>query len=222
MSIVNLNAGHAPTEAEIRHAVMAALDDRVSRYEREAVLWKAIGALLDATGIVPNGYQLTADDRSDLEMVAGALHAMQTSARAARADAALLEAVLAHERAVRRLARYRLADGHPGRAEGYYPAEEGSATHATLSNGTVVPVEALSRLEPAADLTVVEWVQWQPSITRVDPLPATVERVNEDGTTTLIPNPAIVADDAERAEAQSVIDTALPEVLALVGHRGRV
>lgn len=88
----------------------------------------------------------------------------------------------AYRRAVERLARYRLADGRPA-IMGEGPDGE--------------PLE----LCPA-----------------IDPLPATIEvaifddETGEAAGTATVTNPAIVADDAERAAAQDLIDTTPTEV----------
>ena len=94
--------------------------------------------------------------------------------------------------AVARLARYRLADGRPeiweDQPTGEYD-EEGNE--------------------------VMESVLVQSAI---DPLDATVEvttyDVDGNGTTETVANPLIVQDDAERAAAQAVVDTAPAEVSA--------
>lgn len=52
----------------------------------------------------------------------------------------------------------------------------------------------------------------------VPDLPPTIT-LTVDGTTTEVPNPAIAADAAERAAAQSVLDAAAPDTLALVALR---
>ena len=52
------------------------------------------------------------------------------------------------------------------------------------------------------------------------PLPALVEQASADAT--IIPDPSVTTDDAERADAQAVIDGVTPETQALVEQRGRV
>lgn len=81
--------------------------------------------------------------------------------------------------AVARRAQYRLADGRPE-----ITAEQESGKF--NEDGS-----------PHMETVVV-----QPAIA---PLPAEVENINEEGQTIVRPNPLIVADDAERAEAQTVI-----------------
>lgn len=51
----------------------------------------------------------------------------------------------------------------------------------------------------------------------VEPLPATVEVIGDDGNTETVPNPVIVADDVERAAAQAVIDATPAPVAAFDG-----
>lgn len=103
----------------------------------------------------------------------------------------------AYDNAVDRLAKYRLADG---RAE----VTQAQPTGAVDDNG-----------DPVMDPVVVS-----PAI---DPLPAQVEApdVDEDTGevvgTKMVPNPAIVKDDAERAEAQAVIDATPQEVKGFAG-----
>lgn len=98
----------------------------------------------------------------------------------------------AFRKAAARLARYRLADGRP-------EVTEDQPTGDLDDDGNPILV------------TVV--VQ-----TAIDPLPADVEvetRDPETGEVTgteMIPNPAIVQDDAERAAAQAVVDQTPQEV----------
>lgn len=96
----------------------------------------------------------------------------------------------AYRKAAARLARYRLADG---RAE-------------------VIEAQPTGETDEAGD-PVMESVVVQAAI---DPLEATVEQIiyDEEGNaaTETVPNPAIVTDDAERAEAQAVVDATPQEV----------
>jgi len=95
----------------------------------------------------------------------------------------------AYRAATLRLARYRLADGRPEQT-----FEEPSGQYDEEGNEIV-------RI----------WVQ-----AGIDPLPAQVEQTtyDEDGnaTTEMVDNPLMVADDAERAAAQAVVDATPDEV----------
>lgn len=101
--------------------------------------------------------------------------------------------------AAARLARYRLAEG---RAEITEQRETGE-------------------FDPETGAPITETVVTAPA---VDPLPATIEQPVYDpetgaqtGTET-VPNPEIVADDAERAAAQAVIDGTPQEVKDFAGE----
>ena len=109
---------------------------------------------------------------------------------------------LANYRAAQtRLARYRLADGRP---------EVSEEQQATDEQGQPVFNEKTG--EPVMEIVVVQ--------AAIEPLPAEVEQPvydKETGAQTgteLIPNPVIVQDDAERADAQAVIDGTPAEVRA--------
>lgn len=117
---------------------------------------------------------------------------------------------LANYRAAQtRLARYRLADGRPKVTE---------EQHAIDEQGQPVFYEETG--EP-----VMETVEVQSAI---EPLQSEVEQpvyVEETGAqsgTEMIPNPAIVQDDAERADAQVVIDGTPAEVRAFAENAEEV
>lgn len=106
----------------------------------------------------------------------------------------------AHRAAEARLERYRLADGRPEITE---------------------KLQAIDDLgQPVFDETigepVMETVVMQAAI---DPLPAEVERpiydevTGEQTGTEMVPNPEIVRDEAERADARAVVDKAPAEVI---------
>jgi hypothetical protein len=94
--------------------------------------------------------------------------------------------------AVARLARYRLADGRPeiweDQPTGEYDGEGNEVMESVLVQSAVEPLDA-----------TVE-------VTTYD--------VDGNGTTETVANPLIVQDDAERAAAQAVVDTAPDEVSA--------
>lgn len=93
----------------------------------------------------------------------------------------------AYRRAVARLARYRIAEGQPEVTETTTDPETG---------------EEVTTVMQAA----------------IEPLPTTIERETYDPETgdvtgtEDVPNPAILQDDAERAEAQAIVDAASEEV----------
>ena len=98
-----------------------------------------------------------------------------------------------------RLARYRLAEGRPEVTEEQQAIDEQGQ-----------PVFNEETGESVMEIVVVQAV--------IEPLPAEVEQPvyhEETGAQTgteMIPNPAIVQDDAERADAQAVIDSTPAEV----------
>jgi flagellin-like hook-associated protein FlgL len=96
-----------------------------------------------------------------------------------------------YRKATARLARYRLADGRP---EVY----EDQPTGEYDDEGNEVMESVLVQ-------------------TAIDPLDATVEQTTYDdegnATTETVDNPLIVADDAERAAAQAVVDNTPEDVL---------
>ncbi|MBP0484685.1 hypothetical protein [Sagittula salina] len=102
-------------------------------------------------------------------------------------------AVHDYRAALARLARYRLAEGRP----------------------ELVELQDTGQIDPETGEPVMADVVVQ---TAVDPLPAEVSGVDDvTGEPVMIPNPAIVRDDAERDEAQAVVDAAPPDVIALNG-----
>ena len=105
----------------------------------------------------------------------------------AEANYAFNHKLAAYKAARARLSRYRLAAGRPEITD-------------MIDTGKINPDGT-----PYLESVVV-----QPAI---EPLPATVETINEAGQTVVSPNPAIVQDDAERAEAQAVIDATPADVV---------
>lgn len=99
-----------------------------------------------------------------------------------------------------RLARYRLADGRPEVTEEQQAIDEQGQ-----------PVFNEETGEPVMEIVVVQ--------AAIEPLPAEVEQPvydNETGEQTgteIVPNPTVVADEAERAAAQAVVDAAPQEVV---------
>ena len=97
-----------------------------------------------------------------------------------------------YRKASARLAQYRLADGKPEQAfeepTGEYDADGNEVMHT-----------------------------W--TVAAIEPLPAEVEETTYDdlgnATTAMVPNPAIVQDDAERASAQAVVDATPQDVVSL-------
>lgn len=99
----------------------------------------------------------------------------------------------AYRAALARLARYRLADGREEAFE-------------DMPTGEFDPETGEALTEPVLVVTAIE------------PLPATIEETtyDDEGKETGVedvPNPAIVQDDAERAEAQAVLDATPQEVI---------
>jgi hypothetical protein len=99
------------------------------------------------------------------------------------------------------LARYQLADGQPEvTAEQQAIDEQG---YPVFDEGTG---------EPVTEAVVVQ--------VAIDPLPLEIEQLVYDETTgdqtvtIMVPNPAVVRDDAERAAARAVIDGTPTEVIA--------
>jgi len=109
--------------------------------------------------------------------------------------------LVAYRAAQARLARYRLADGRPEVTEEQQAMDEQG-----------VPVFNETTGDPVMETIVVQAV--------IDPLPAQVEHAVFDETTgeqtgtEMVVNPAIAQDDAERAQAQAVIDYTPVEVSA--------
>ena len=97
-----------------------------------------------------------------------------------------------YRKAIARLAQYRLADGKPEQTfsepTGEYDADGNEVMHT-----------------------------W--TVAAIEPLPAEVEETTYDdlgnATTAMVPNPAIVQDDAERAAAQAAVDATPDDVVSL-------
>jgi hypothetical protein len=100
-----------------------------------------------------------------------------------------------------RLVRYRLADGR---------AEVTAEQQALDEQGQ--PVFNEDTGEPVMEAVVVQ--------AAIEPLPAEIEQTVYDDTTgeqtgtIMVPNPAVVQDEAERAAAQAVIDSTPVDVIA--------
>ena len=109
--------------------------------------------------------------------------------------------LVAYRAAQVRLARYRLADGRPEAAEEQRAIDEQGQ-----------PVFDEETGEPVMEAVVVQAV--------VDPLPEEIEQtVYEETTgeqtgTIMVPNPAVVRDDVERAAARAVMDGTPTAVIA--------
>lgn len=106
-----------------------------------------------------------------------------------------------YKEALARLARYRLADGR-----------EEVTTDVVIGQEEVTDEDGVLQLDENGNIQYQDVVESRVTQTAIDPLPATVEQwvASEDdplvGSTQEVPNPAIVKDDEERAEAQAVID----------------
>lgn len=105
----------------------------------------------------------------------------------------------AYRAAQARLARYRLADGRPEVTEEQQAIDELGHPMFDKENG-----------EPVMEIVVVQ--------AAIEPLPAEVEQpvydeeIGEQTGTEMVPNPAVVQDDAERAVALAVVDGTPQEV----------
>ncbi|SFK76198.1 hypothetical protein [Shimia haliotis] len=106
----------------------------------------------------------------------------------------------AYREAQSRLARYRLADGRPEITEELQAIDDLGQPVFDETNG-----------EPVMEAVVVQ--------AAIDPLPAEVERpiydelTGEQTETEMVPNPVIVRDETERADARAVVDEAPTEVI---------
>jgi hypothetical protein len=112
-----------------------------------------------------------------------------------RRDNDLLKATLTYEDAQKRLERYPLAEGREEYTEHIFLGYEFS------EDGNKVPI-CEEHVVPA-----------------IDPLPPTLPGYDEEGNPWEILNPAVVKDEAERAEAQAIIDAAEDETLSLYAER---
>ena len=108
-----------------------------------------------------------------------------------------------YKEATARLAQYRLADGR----------EEVTAERVTETQQRVdadgIPV---LNEEDEFIYDVVE-TETYVALPAIDPLPTTITEVDIDGNETEVPNPVIVADDADRAAAQAIVDATPQEVI---------
>lgn len=89
-----------------------------------------------------------------------------------------------YTKAVERLAKYQLSAGK----------------EATADTTEVI------QLDPLVDPSITETLITNRGEPRVDPLPATITSINDDGDEIEIDNPIIIKDNEERAAAQAVVD----------------
>jgi hypothetical protein len=105
--------------------------------------------------------------------------------------------------AVTRLADYRLADGREEVREDIVIRQEPVLDE--LGN----PSYDEDTLEPIMQDITENMI----TVTAIEPLPATISSFDEEGNVIEVANPDIVKDDAERADAQAVIDATPQEVI---------
>lgn len=105
--------------------------------------------------------------------------------------------------AVERLAKYRLADGREEVIEDVVVSQE-----PVLDDNGFPTYDEDTGEQVMQD--IIETVITQ---TAIEALPSTITQTDENGEEVEVDNPAIVQDDAERAEAQSVIDATPQEVI---------
>ena len=108
-----------------------------------------------------------------------------------------------YKEATARLAQYRLADGREEVREDVVVGQEAVTNEdgaPTYDEETGLPI-----FQDVTENVV--------TLTAIDPLPATITQVDMDGNETEVPNPVIVADDAERAAAQAIVDATPQEVI---------
>lgn len=135
--------------------------------------------------------QLLSTDPDTAAQLGAALSAVQAEAVV---NNTFNHQLVAYRGAVARLARYRLAEGR----------------------GAIYEDQLTGAVDPETGDAITESVLTSSAI---DPLPATVAETTYDSETgevtgdTEVPNPAIIQDDAERAEAQAVIDGTPQEVI---------
>jgi len=149
------------------------------------------------TGAVIGSYVMNEEEQKLVSDYSSWVMEVQAARQQAVIDNNLLKGAIAYERAEQRLDKYILSVGLPGIDE--------------------VPEQR----DPETGEIIVEYVAGREEI---KPLPATVEVTVTDPdtgkvTTKEVPNPVIVKDEAERTEAQAVIDGASEEVKALVKER---
>jgi len=108
-----------------------------------------------------------------------------------------------YAQALERLAQYRLADGREEVREDIIMGQEPVLDEEGMPTYDAETGEAIMR-------DIVENII---TVTAIEPLPATVTQFDEEGNSVEVPNPEIVKDDEERAEAQAIIDATPQEVI---------
>lgn len=150
-------------------------------------------------GAMQGVYTLSPDEEARAAAFQAAAFAAQAAARQAEADNAKLKDVLAYEQAQRDLAEHSLRI--EGRAE--VPAVE----------------EVPEQRDPDTGEVVQEYVPAQPAIPAIEPLPTTIDTVDEQGNPVTADNPSYVQAVAARDAAQAVIDAATQDTLDLLEAR---
>lgn len=125
------------------------------------------------------------------------VEACRSQAVVVRTSRLALESAMAYEAATKRLAQYIKATGVPAH---------------TIQIPTGAKV-----LDKASGLMVDVFTQQD--IPAIAPLPATVPIADMSGALIQVPNPELIQDATERADAQSIVDFVTADVAALVAKR---
>jgi len=149
-------------------------------------------------GVALGLYVLDASEQLEVDQYKLDLEAVQIESAQAVVDNQLLMGTIEYENALARLAQYQLSVGKP--------VQEVFETQIDPLTGD--PLQVLIRTIPA-----------------IDPLPATITVPDYDPVTgdyiadVTLPNPEIVADDADRAVAQLIVNGASTQSVALASSR---
>jgi len=191
MSYVNLMKNDIWSESDIVAKGRAIIASKVPESRQNELRTILLGNIANMRAATP-------DELAEIALVQSLTEEVVITNAESRADMVLLEGVMDYEKSLARLKLYKLSEGKPE-----VPAVQAVPAH---FDGNVWVDE-------------VAFVPAVPAVPAIEPLPATVLAKDVNGIDSMVPNPAIVKDDAERAAAQQIVDTVSANVLALFNLR---
>lgn len=194
MSYVNLMKNDIWSESDIVAKGRAIIASKVPESRQNELRTILLGNIANMRAATP-------DELAEIALVQSLTEEVVITNAESRADMVLLKGVMDYEKSLTRLKSYKLSEGKPA-----VPA--------------VPEVQAVpAHFDGNVWVDEVAFVPAVPAVPAIEPLPATVLAKDVNGIDSMVPNPAIVKDDAERAAAQQIVDNVSANVLALFNLR---